>query len=406
VRTIAQACGLTPAAIEALEGRVAEAALKGYRTLAVARGPETGAPALVGLVTLYDPPRPDAKQLIASLLGLGVAVKMLTGDALAVAKEIARGVGLPNIRRVADLKTASAQPGNEAVDLLAGADGFAEVFPEDKYIVVQHLQAAGHVTGMTGDGVNDAPALRQAEVGIAVSTATDVAKGAASVVLTDPGLTNIVALVEQGRTIYQRILTWIINKISRTILKAAFVAIAFIVTGKFVVSAFAMLLLVFMTDFAKIALATDRVQPSRNPETWNIGGFIVVSAVLGIAMVAEALLFLYIAWPRFGLATNDDSALYTFSFQTLLYFGVFSIVSARERRWFWATMPSTTLVVALTLDALIGTALTFVGLPDLMPLPWWQSLAILGYAMVACLVVNDGIKVALIKWCVPKAAPE
>ncbi len=188
---------------------------------------------------------------------------MLTGDALAVASEIARGVGLPNIRRVADLKAADAQAGNEAVDLLAGADGFAEVYPEDKYIVVQHLQAAGHVTGMTGDGVNDAPALRQAEVGIAVSTATDVAKGAASVVLTEPGLTNIVALVEQGRTIYQRILTWIINKISRTILKAAFVAIAFVVTGKFVVSAFAMLLLTFMTDFAKIALATDHVRPSR-----------------------------------------------------------------------------------------------------------------------------------------------
>ena len=292
VRTIAQACGLEPPAIEALEARVGEAALKGYRTLAVARGPENGTPALVGLVTLYDPPRPDAKQLIASLRDLGVAVKMLTGDALAVAREIARGVGLPNIRRVADLKAASAQAGNEAVDLLAGADGFAEVYPEDKYIVVQHLQAAGHVTGMTGDGVNDAPALRQAEVGIAVSTATDVAKGAASVVLTEPGLTNIVALVEQGRTIYQRILTWIINKISRTILKAAFVAIAFVVTGKFVVSAFAMLLLVFMTDFAKIALATDHVRPSKKPETWNIGGFITVSVVLGVAMVAEALLLL------------------------------------------------------------------------------------------------------------------
>ena len=329
---------------------------------------------------------------------------MLTGDALAVATEIARGVGLPNIRRVADLKAASTQPGNEAVDLLAGADGFAEVFPEDKYIVVQHLQAAGHVTGMTGDGVNDAPALRQAEVGIAVSTATDVAKGAASVVLTDPGLTNIVTLVEQGRTIYQRILTWIINKISRTILKAAFVAIAFIVTGKFVVSAFAMLLLVFMTDFAKIALATDRVQPSRKPETWNIGGFVLVSVVLGVTMVAEALLFLYVAWPMFGLAAHGDRALYTFSFQTLLYFAVFSIVSARERRWFWTTMPSKTLMAALTLDGLVGTGLTFVGLPDLMPLPWWQSLAILGYAMAACLVVNDGIKVAMIKWLVPSAA--
>ena len=402
VRTIAEACGLQPLAIETLEGQVREAALKGYRTLAVARGPEGATPALVGLVTLYDPLRSDAKELIAALRDLGVPVKMLTGDALAVASEIARGVGLPNIRRVADLKAASAQAGNEAVDLLDGADGFAEVFPEDKYLVVQHLQAAGHVTGMTGDGVNDAPALRQAEVGIAVSTATDVAKGAASVVLTDPGLTNIVALVEQGRTIYQRILTWIINKISRTILKAAFVAIAFVVTGRFVVSAFAMLLLVFMTDFAKVALATDHVQPSKKPETWNIGGFIAVSVALGIAMLVEALFLLWIGWWRFGLATNDN-ALYTFSFLTLLYLAVFSIVSARERRWFWATMPSQTLVAALVAEALTGTVLTFVGLPGLMPLPWWQTLTILGYAMVSCLVVNDALKVALIKWRVPTA---
>ncbi len=263
--------------------------------------------------------------------------------------------------------------------------------------MVQHLQAAGHVTGMTGDGVNDAPALRQAEVGIAVSTATDVAKGAASVVLTEPGLTNIVALVEQGRTIYQRILTWIINKISRTILKAAFVAIAFVVTGKFVVSAFAMLLLVFMTDFAKIALATDNVRPSRKPETWNIGGYITVSVVLGIAMVAEALLLLWIGWSRFGLATNDN-ALYTFSFLTLLYMAAFSIVSARERRWFWSTMPGKTLIAALAADVLTGTALTFAGIPGLMPLPWGLMLAIFVYAMVACLVVNDAVKVAMAKW--------
>ncbi|MGO8973562.1 MAG: plasma-membrane proton-efflux P-type ATPase [Steroidobacteraceae bacterium] len=402
LRTIAGACGLPLPAIEALEERVSEAAAKGYRTLAVARGPEAGTPVLVGLVSLYDPPRADAKQLIAELRDLGVPVKMLTGDALAVAVEIGRGVGLSNIRRVADLKTAAAQAGNEAVDLLAGADGFAEVYPEDKYIVVQHLQAAGHVTGMTGDGVNDAPALRQAEVGIAVSTATDVAKGAASVVLTEPGLTNIVALVEQGRTIYQRILTWIINKISRTILKAAFVAVAFVVTGKFVVSAFAMLLLVFMTDFAKIALATDHVRPSRKPETWNIGGFIAVSVVLGVAMVGETLALLWIGWSRFGLATSNN-ALYTFSFLALLYFAVFSVVSARERRAFWSTMPSKALIAALTADALVGTMLTRVGLSGLMPLPWWQTLGIFTYAMVSCLVVNDAIKVLMIKWRVPAA---
>jgi len=403
VRTLAEACAMPAAEVDALESRVSAAAAKGYRTLAVASGPESGISTLIGLVTLFDPPRADARQLIAELRALGVSVKMLTGDALAVAKEIAQGVGLSNIRRVSDLKAAGAQAGNEAVDLLAGADGFAEVYPEDKYIVVQHLQAAGHVTGMTGDGVNDAPALRQAEVGIAVSSATDVAKGAASVVLTEPGLTNIVALVEQGRTIYQRILTWIINKISRTILKAAFVAIAFVATGKFVVSAFTMLLLVFMTDFAKIALATDRVQPSRQPETWNIGGFVAVSVVLGVVMVAEALFALWIGWTRFDLATSND-ALYTFSFLTLLYFAVFSIVSARERRRWWATMPSRTLGIALALDALVGTLLTYLDLPGLKPLPGWQSLAIFVYAMVSCLVLNDAIKVTLLKRWGPKRA--
>ena len=406
VRTIAEASGFLPPAIEALEARVSESALKGYRTLAVARGPEAGPLGLVGLVTLYDPPRPDAKQLISALHDLGVPVKMLTGDALAVAREIGQGVGLQNIRRAADLKAASAQPGNEATDLLAGADGLAEVYPEDKYLVVRHLQAAGHVVGMTGDGVNDAPALRQAEVGIAVSAATDVAKGAASVVLTDQGLTDIVALVEQGRTIYQRVLTWIINKISRTILKSAFVAIAFVATGHFVVSAFAMLLLTFMTDFAKITLATDHVRSSRKPETWNIGGFITVSVVLGVAMVAEALLFLYLCWSRFDLAPIDDvkaKPLHTFSFLILLYFAVFSVLSARERRWFWATMPSKSLMAAVTADALVGTILALVGLPGLAPLPWWQMLAIFGYAMVACLVVNDAVKVMLIKRLVPTA---
>jgi H+-transporting ATPase len=403
VRTIAEACGLLPAAVTALEARISDAAAKGYRALAVARGPEGGAAALIGLVSLYDLPRPDANELIAQLQRRGVAVKMLTGDALPIASEIARGVGLPVIKRMSDLKAAMAKGGNnDKLDLFAGADGFAEVFPEDKYIVVKHLQALGHVTGMTGDGVNDAPALRQAEVGIAVSTATDVAKGAASVVLTEPGLVNIVVLVEQGRAIYQRILTWIINKISRTILKASFVAIAYVITGKFVVSVFAMLLLTFMTDFAKISLATDNVQPSAKPETWNIGGFITVSVLLGLAMVTETLLLLWFGWSHFGLA-SDSNSLYTFSFLTLLYFAVFSVVSARERRWFWSTLPSTAFMAALAGDAVAGTVLTLVGLPGLKALPWWQVLAIFAYAMVTCLILNDALKVAMIRWLVPHA---
>lgn len=397
VRTIAHACGLATTATEELEARVSASAAKGYRTLAVARGPADGATGLLGLVSLYDPPRPDAGQLIAELRGLGITVRMLTGDALAVAREIGQGVGLPDIRRVAELKSADVPNGGDADSSLSWADGYAEVYPEDKYLVVKRLQAAGHVTGMTGDGVNDAPALRQAEVGIAVSSATDVAKGAASVVLTQAGLTNIVTLVEQGRAIYQRILTWVINKISRTILKAAFVAVAYVVTGKFVVSALAMLLLTFMTDFAKIALATDRVRASRSPESWNIGGFVQVAVVLGIAMLGEALLLLWICWSHFGLSTNDN-ALHTFSFLLLLYFAVFSVVSVRERRAFWSTSPSPTLLAALLADTLVGTFLTRIGLPGLLPLTWGQTLGIFAYATVSCLFANDVLKVALIRW--------
>lgn len=403
VETIAQTCELDTTARETINAQVSEAAIKGYRTIAVAQGAETWKPTLIGLITLYDPPRPDAKELIAKLHDSGIAVKMLTGDALAVASESGRVVGLNTIQRLAELKVKSDQVENNAVDLLVNVDGLAEVFPEDKFIVVKHLQASGHVTGMTGDGVNDAPALRQAEVGIAVCTATDVAKGAASVVLTEPGLTNILALVEQGRMIYQRILTYIINKISRTILKTAFIAIAFMVTGKFVMTAFTILLLVFVTDFAKISLSTDHVRPSRNPETWDIWPFVLVSVIQGILMVAESLFILWVGFIRWELSSNEN-ALYTFSFLTLLYFAAFSIVSARERHWFWKTLPSRTVLSAILAEIFLGTLLTYVGLPGLIPLPWWQPLLILIFAMCMCLILNDAVKVAMIRWRAPLAA--
>jgi H+-transporting ATPase len=164
-----------------------------------------------------------------------------------------------------------------------------------------------------------------------------------------------------------------------------------------------MLLLVFITDSAKISLATDHVRPSRKPETWKIGHLIAVAVVLGALMVAEALLLLWIGWSRFGLA-SDDNALYTFSFLTFLYFAAFSIVSARERRWFWATMPGKAVVAAVIAETLVGTVLTFAGLPGLAPLPWWQILAVFGYAMAACLIVNDAVKVAMLQRSIPSMA--
>lgn len=402
LRTIAEVCGQTQKEINLLEEKVKGETLKGSRSLAIARGLENGPLKLIGLVTLLDPLRPDAKQLIAELNSLGISVKMLTGDGLSVAQEIGHKLGLKNIHRVSDIKSSGEQTNKESINLLEDADGLAEVYPEDKYTVVRQLQAGGHIVGMTGDGVNDAPALRQAEVGIAVKTATDVAKGAASVVLTDPGLIDIISLVEQGRSIYQRILTWIINKISRTILKAGFVAVAYLITGKFVVSAFAMLLMVLLNDSAKISLATDQVRPSRNPETWKIGGFITISIVIGIVMVVESLALLGYCWTWFKLGSVEGD-LHTFSFLIMLYMAVFSIVSIRERGRFWTSKPSKALVISLLMDAFLGTLFASVGIPGLTPLPWWQVMVVFFYAMFMGLVINDSIKILLIKWLLPKS---
>jgi H+-transporting ATPase len=397
VDAVAQACGLDETAINDLDAHANEYAQKGYRTLAVARTNDAGAFGLVGLVILYDKPRPDSAALIAGLRERGIAVKMLTGDALPIAREIAGSVGLDrNISRASDLERLAKEDMSKAADLAEASSGFAEIYPEGKYAVVQSLQARGHVVGMTGDGVNDAPALRQAEVGIAVSNATDVAKGAASVVLTEEGLSSIVNLVENGRRIYQRILTWVINKISRTILKSAFVVGAFLVTGKFVISAQAMLLMVLMTDFVKISLSTDNVRGSQFPERWDIVGPVKLSIAMGLLMVAEAFGLLWIGLRYLGLRI-DDPALYTYSFLTLLFFAIFSILVVRERRHFWSSRPSWTMLLALGLDLIAGATIGAVGIPGLAPLPVGQILIVLAYALVFSLLVNDMIKGLLVK---------
>ena len=391
LRTVAQTVGLDAAAVVALETHADAEARKGFRVLAVARGDNDASPRLVGLALLYDAPRPDSRQLITELHALGVAVKMLTGDALPVAREIARELGLGEIVRAPELRPAIQASDERSRALVQGSSGFAEVFPEDKFLVVQSLQAAGHVVGMTGDGVNDAPALRQAEVGIAVASATDVAKGAASVVLTTEGLAGIIDLVKGGRAIYQRVLTWIVNKVSRTILKAGFVVIAFLATGQFVISALGMILLVFMTDFVKIALSTDHVRTSPQPETWNIARWVTLAVLLGLIMLAEALLLLAIGWNRFDLA-HDSGRLQTFTFQTLLFLALLSIVSIRERRPFWASRPGTLLATALLADACVGLFIGVHGLAELRPLPLAQTAVIVSYSLVCSLGINDLVK--------------
>lgn len=394
--TVAAECRLAQGAVLALEQRVTAESVLGRRTLAVARSGPDGAMALAGLVTLQDPPRPDSRELIAQLHGLGVDVKMLTGDALLVAREVARSVGLGAVEAVSALRQDLARDPAMAAARAEASDGFAEVFPEDKFGVVRALQGKGHVVGMTGDGVNDAPALRQAEVGVAVRNAADVAKASASVVLTADGLTGIVELVKNGRVVYQRVLTWIVNKVSGTIQKSAFVAVAFLVTGRFVVSTLGMVLLLFLTDFVKIALATDRMVGSGRPETWKIGGWVRVAVVLGVLMLVENLALLALGWGAFGLG-HDLPLAQTFSFQALLYFSLFSILSVRERDHFWKSPPSRVLAAALLGAGIAGTLLPLLDLPGLRRIPAPQTLAVLAFSLVASLLINDLVKTAMIR---------
>ncbi len=391
LRTISEAAGMNAQAIASLEAEAANQANQGVRVLAVAHSVDGGPLVLLGLALLRDTTRTGSPGLIKDLRDLGVAVKMLTGDSLPVALAVGKELGLGDIRRVPAHRVNGSASSADVANLVGDADGLAEVFPEDKFLVVKGLQATGHVVGMTGDGVNDAPALRQAEVGIAVSGSTDVAKGAASVVLTTEGLAGIVDLVRNGRAIYQRILTWILNKVSRTILKAGFVVVAFLVTGKFAISALGMMLVVFMTDFVKITLATDRVRPSSQPESWNIGRLVMLAALLGVVMLMEALGLLAIGWQVFDLG-NHSGQLQTFTFQTLLFFALFSLVSIRERRVFWASRPSMTLAIALAVDGMIGLLIGVFGLADLAPLRPAATMLILLSAAVTTLGANDWIK--------------
>jgi magnesium-transporting ATPase (P-type) len=312
---------------------------------------------------------------------------MLTGDALPIAEAISSQIGLGPV-------THGPEDPGELSALLERFDGLAEVLPETKYRAIETLQSQGHIVGMTGDGINDAPSLKAAEVGIAVSTATDAAKAAASVVLTTEGLVGIVDLVENGRAVYQRILTWMINKVSRTVLKSGFVVAAFLITGRFVISAIAMLMIVLMTDFAKIALATDRVVISGKPDTWSVTAYGIQGGVIGAILVAEALFLLEAGVRYFGLSI-DSPSVHTFTFFMLLMLALFSILSIRERRHFWASKPGGLLLLALGADALLGSVVAAHGLFELPSLTIAQmALVFVGSAFFA-LFVNDFIKLQL-----------
>ena len=232
---------------------------------------------LAGLIALSDPPRPDSAALITELHELGVRTVMVTGDAPATAAIVAKAVGLDGAICPPGPIPDAVHPEQFAV--------FAGVLPEDKYKLVKAFQKGGHTIGMCGDGANDAPALRQAQIGIAVSTATDVAKSAAGMVLTEPGLAGIVAAVKEGRVTFQRILSYTLNSITKKTVQVLFLAIGLIMTGQAILTPLLMVLIMITGDFLGMSLTTDNVRPSPMPNAWRIGNLTVAGVIMGIRRI-------------------------------------------------------------------------------------------------------------------------
>jgi H+-transporting ATPase len=318
-------------------------ASQGLRVLAIASG--TGDTIQVaGLVGLQDPPRSDSAALISRLKKLGIRVVMITGDGLLTAQAIAAKIGIGN----------HACPGETVNDAHwtddEGCEVYAEVLPEEKFKLVQKYQQAGLTVGMTGDGVNDAPALKQAEVGVAVSSATDVAKAAASLVLTSPGLENLVSAIETSRRIYQRMLTYTLNKIIKTIEIAFFLSFGLIFTHTFVTTPLLMVLLLFTNDFVTMTISTDRVKPSQLPNRWNVLSIVTGSIFIAIPILA---LSFGIFWYAHTILHLPLANLQTLLFVMLVYSGQGTIYLVRERSHFWHSMPSKWMLIGTTIDVLI-----------------------------------------------------
>ena len=369
--TLADAVGAGSAQRQAAEALEAQ----GHRVLAVALQ-DGGGSRVVGLIALSDPPRDDAAQLVERLHAHGVRVIMVTGDAPATAAAVAQKVGITGPVCTAGSELARQQP--EQCAVLAG------VLPQDKFQLVQGLQAAGHTVGMCGDGANDAPALRQAHMGIAVAQATDVAKAAAGLVLTEPGLGGILSAIEEGRRAFQRVQTYALNSIIKKVTTVLFIAAGFMMTGRAILSPLLMIVLLVVGDLLSMAITTDRVTPVRLPNVWRIGALTAVAVVLGLAQLAFALALL--AWGAYGLALSP-SALMTLAFLTLVCAGQATIYAVRVRGLLWETLPGGWLVAASAADLAIGVGVALSGVIT-APLSAAVVLAVLVASMLLALLLN------------------
>ncbi len=357
-------------------------ASNGFRSLGVARTNLKGIWEFVGIISLYDPPREDSKETVKIAKTMGINIKMITGDHIDIAKEIARELDLGN-----DIRTASQiidRTDEEIQSIVEQADGFAQVFPEHKYKIVGLLQAKGHIVGMTGDGVNDAPALKKADVGIAVYGATAVAKSAAHIVLTQPGLSVIIDAITESRKIFQRMNNYAIYRISETIRVLFFLVFSIIIFSFYPITPLMIVLLAILNDLPIMTIAYDNVKISSNPERWDMRKVMGVATSLGMIGVASSFVLFYIGISIFGL--------YPGPLQSLIYLklsvsGHLLFFAARTRNHFWSVKPATPLLFAVVTTQFIATIITAQGI--LLPsIGWHMAILVWGYSFIEFFIID------------------
>jgi H+-transporting ATPase len=367
-----------------------EFAKKGYRALGVARTNKETKWQFVGLVALFDPPREDSAQTIKTAQSMGVSVKMVTGDHIAIAKEISSRVSLGK-----DIVLPAAfldRPDSQAQRVVEEAEGFAEVFPEHKYRIVELLQEKGHVVGMTGDGVNDAPALKKANAGIAVEGATDAAKSAADLVLTKPGLSVIIDAIKESRKIFQRMTNYCTYRIAETIRVLLFMTASIVIFQFYPVTALMLVLLALLNDLPIMTIAYDNVKYSDKPENWDMRTLLGIATFLGVIGVFSSFGVLYIGLIVLKL---DPLVLQSFIYLKLSVAGHLTVFVARTKGHFWSVKPAKPLLSAVIATQLTATIITVYGI--LLPAMGWGLAAIVwGYALTL-FVITDFAKVSLYK---------
>jgi H+-transporting ATPase len=372
----------------AVEKAINEFAERGFRSLGVARADEEGKWQFAGVLPLFDPPRKQAKATIASARQMGVDVKMVTGDQIAIARETSKQLGLgTNILDASALGDTKKQESAQMAEAIEKAEGFAQVFPEHKFHIVDVLQKRGHIVGMTGDGVNDAPALKKADCGIAVSGATDAARAAASIVLLTSGLSVIIDAIKESRRIFQRMNSYAIYRIAETLRVLFFMTLAILVFNFYPLTAVMIVMLALLNDGAILSIAYDNVQYKDKPEAWNMRLVLAISTVLGVIGVAAAFLLFYLGERVFHM---DRLHIQTLMYLKLSVAGHLTIFLTRTRGPFWSIRPARILWIAVLGTQTIATLIAVYGL-FMAPLGWKWAGLVWAYALVWALI-NDRIK--------------